>query len=108
MTTTSADASPIQIKYVALATFVLAALFVLYQRDLQLLDPNSFLRHRYAGIGWLILRTEFLGRSRSLWCRSNFRAAYANGIYKCIGLWGGFTSSASLLPLPLPFQSPLS
>ncbi len=54
MTATSANAGPIQIRYIALATFVLAALFVLYQRDLQLLDPGSFLRQRYAGIGLLI------------------------------------------------------
>jgi hypothetical protein len=55
MTTTSANAGPIQFRYIALATFVLAALFVLYQRDLQLLDPGSFLRQRYAGISWLII-----------------------------------------------------
>lgn len=61
MATTSANAGPIQVKYVALATFILATLFVVYQRDLQLLDPGSFLRQRYAGISWLIIAHGVFG-----------------------------------------------
>jgi hypothetical protein len=61
MATTAANAGPTQIKYVALVIFALATLFVFYQRDLQLLDPSSFLRQRYAGIGVLILAHGVFG-----------------------------------------------
>jgi len=49
------SASPIQAKHVAFGLFVLMAIFVLFQRDLQLLDARSFLRQRYAAVPWWML-----------------------------------------------------
>jgi uncharacterized membrane protein len=45
---------PIQSKHFALAIFVLMTLFVVVTRERTLLDPNSFLRQRYAPIPWLM------------------------------------------------------
>ncbi len=50
-----ARARSIQARYVALAIYVLMGLVAVYHRDLQLLDPNSFLRQRYARVPWWIL-----------------------------------------------------
>ena len=63
MTVTPAPihASPIRLKHVAFGLLAVMALIVLYQRDLQLLDADSFLRQRYAGIGWLILAHGIFG-----------------------------------------------
>jgi len=54
-------ASPIQLKHVALFLLALMALFVLFQRDLQLLDAGSPLRQRYAGISSLMLAHGIFG-----------------------------------------------
>ena len=45
----------VKTKHVLFVVFGLMALFVLYQRDSQLLNPHSFLRQRYARIPWLML-----------------------------------------------------
>jgi hypothetical protein len=45
----------IQAKHVVLAVFGVMTLFVLFTRDLTLLDPNSFLRQRYVAIPWLMI-----------------------------------------------------
>lgn len=45
----------IQPRHVVLTLFGLMALFVLLTRDRTLLDPNSFLRQRYAAIPWLMI-----------------------------------------------------
>lgn len=42
-------------KHLLFVAFGLMVLFVLIQRDLQLLDPHSFLRQRYAKIPWLMI-----------------------------------------------------
>jgi uncharacterized membrane protein len=44
-----------QAKHLVLIVFGLMTLYVLLTRDLALLDPNSFLRHRYSVIPWLML-----------------------------------------------------
>ena len=54
-------ASPIQLKHVALFLLALMALFVLFQRDLQLLDAGSPLRQRYAGISSLMIAHGIFG-----------------------------------------------
>lgn len=46
--------SPIQARHVVLALFVLLIVFVILTREITLLDPNSFLRQRYAPISWLM------------------------------------------------------
>ena len=58
MATTPASAgrsSSVKAKHVLLVAFGLMILFVLYQRDSQLLDAHSPLRQRYAPIPWLML-----------------------------------------------------
>jgi uncharacterized membrane protein len=47
--------SSFQVKYVVWVVFGLMALYVLLTRERTLLDPNSFLRQRYAAIPWLIV-----------------------------------------------------
>lgn len=49
-----AQKNPIQAKHALWAVFGLMALFVLLTRERSLLDPSSFLRHRYAPIPWLM------------------------------------------------------
>jgi uncharacterized membrane protein len=44
----------VQAKHVVLVVFGLMLLYVLLTRDRTLLDPNSFLRQRYAAIPWLM------------------------------------------------------
>jgi uncharacterized membrane protein len=46
---------PIHVKHLVLVVFGLMTLFVLLTRDRALLDAQSFLRHRYAAIPWLML-----------------------------------------------------
>ena len=46
--------SPIQARHVVLGVFILLLVFVVLTREITLLDPNSFLRHRYARIPWLL------------------------------------------------------
>ena len=55
MSEASTSPSSIQAKHFAFGLFVLMTVFVLYQRDLQLLDPHSFLRQRYAAVPWWML-----------------------------------------------------
>ncbi|MFI4980445.1 MAG: hypothetical protein ACHQIO_08850, partial [Nevskiales bacterium] len=55
MSTVRAAPRSIPIKHVALATFVLMAIYVFFQRDLQLVDANSFLRQRYQAVPWWML-----------------------------------------------------
>ncbi len=57
----AARAGSVQAKHVALVLFALMALFVLYQRDLQLLDANSPLRQRYGQVPWWILAHGVFG-----------------------------------------------
>lgn len=45
-------ARSVQTKYIFFAIYVLLALVAIYHRDLQLLDPNSFLRQRYLKVPW--------------------------------------------------------
>lgn len=55
MTGMPVQSRSIQMKHVAFVVLALLGLLVLYQRELQLLHAGSFLRQRYAGIGWLIV-----------------------------------------------------
>lgn len=52
---TAARGSSVKAKHVLFVAFGLMILFVLYQRDAQLLDAQSPLRQRYAPIPWLML-----------------------------------------------------
>ena len=45
----------INVKHITFVVFGLLVLLVLFQRDLQLLDPKSFLRQRYAAVPWLMM-----------------------------------------------------
>ncbi|MBI3676298.1 MAG: DUF2306 domain-containing protein [Proteobacteria bacterium] len=54
MTATFAGSRSLPLKTIAFVLLAAAGVFVISQRDLQLLDANSALRHHYAGIGWLI------------------------------------------------------
>jgi uncharacterized membrane protein len=58
---TPIPASPIGLKHVAFALLLAMAIFVLFQRDLQLLNSDSPLRQRYAGISWLMLAHGIFG-----------------------------------------------
>jgi uncharacterized membrane protein len=64
--TTMSPAAPVAtrtigLKHVALAVFVFMTLFVLYGRDLQLLDAGSELRQRYVGVPWWMLAHGIFG-----------------------------------------------
>jgi uncharacterized membrane protein len=48
-------ARKVQAKHIFFLIFGLMTLFVLIQRDAQLLHPGSFLRQRYAPVHWLII-----------------------------------------------------
>lgn len=50
-----------QAKRLGFGVFVLMAIFVLFQRDLQLLNSHSFLRQRYAAVPWWILAHGLAG-----------------------------------------------
>ena len=54
MAATLAGSRSLSIKTIGFVLLALAGVFVVSQRDLQLLDASSPLRHHYAGIGWLI------------------------------------------------------
>src|SRR4029079_7338163 len=45
----------VQLKHIACVVFAIMVAFVVYGRDLQLLDPGSELRQRYAGVPWWML-----------------------------------------------------
>ena len=66
MAATPVAARPIQLKYVAFALTGAMLLFVLYQRDLQLLEPGSFLRQRYAAVSWLMVLHGIAGATALL------------------------------------------
>jgi hypothetical protein len=51
----------LQLKHIAFAVFALMAVFVLYGRDLQLLNPASELRQRYAAVPWWMLAHGIFG-----------------------------------------------
>src|SRR5574341_383605 len=51
----AASGSSVKGKHLLFIAFGLMTLFVLYQRDSQLLDAHSPLRQRYASIPWLML-----------------------------------------------------
>ncbi len=61
MTTIPAAPPRVQLKHIALAAFAVMTVFVLYQRDLQLLDAGSFLRRRYAEVPWWMLAHGLCG-----------------------------------------------
>lgn len=54
MSDTLTASRPISIKRIAFVLLALMALFVISQRDIQLLNATSPLRQHYAGVGWLI------------------------------------------------------
>lgn len=56
-----AAAPSLQLKHIAFALFALMAAFVLYGRDLQLLDADSLLRQRYAAVPWWMLAHGIFG-----------------------------------------------
>lgn len=54
MSGTASNRKSFQAKHAMWIVYGLMALFVLLTRERSLLDPNSFLRHRYSGFGWLM------------------------------------------------------
>jgi uncharacterized membrane protein YdcZ (DUF606 family) len=55
MSEISTSSRAINVKHITIGLFALMAIFVFYQRDLQLLDPQSSLRQRYAAVPWWML-----------------------------------------------------
>jgi uncharacterized membrane protein YdcZ (DUF606 family) len=88
--TTLSPAAPVAtrtigLKHVALAVFVFMTLFVLYGRDLQLLDAGSDLRQRYAPVPWWMLAHGIFGALALFLRRSSSPRACASGTSGCIG-----------------------
>jgi hypothetical protein len=106
MTAMPVQSRSIQLKHVAFVVLALLGLLVLYQRELQLLHADSFLRKRYVGIGWLIVPHGIFGALALFIAPFQFSSRLRQRTYACIGSWAVSMSSALPLPLPSRFSSP--